>query len=120
MSRWRPGEADRLYRAMQETKEEPESALMSKIRAYCLRNGYPAQFFPTSRKLSPFLTPGIPDCIIALPAGRTLWLELKSKRGCLSDPQKQVRQQLLHLGHEWHKVKTFKAFKELVANRGVA
>ena len=42
---------------------------------------------------------GIPDLLFPLPQGRTLWLELKTKKGRLSPVQKDVMAELEKDGH---------------------
>ena len=61
-----------------------------------------------------FLQPGLPDCIIAIPGGRTLWIELKSEKGYLRTEQKLKARMLIAMGHEWHQVKSYKRFLEVV------
>jgi len=43
----------------------------------------------------------------------TLWVELKSADGWLREKQKDIRLQLMALGHRWYKVKSFKRFLEV-------
>lgn len=52
------------------------------------------------------VTPGAPDIIVALPEGRTGWLEMKNKTGRLSDVQIGVSSILKHLGHYWGMART--------------
>ena len=42
---------------------------------------------------------GIPDLFVALPAGRTLWVECKAAKGSLEPEQKAVHAALSDLGH---------------------
>lgn len=49
---------------------------------------------------------GVPDLIVALPNGKTVWLEVKSHRGRVSDNQKIVQAHLSSLGHCVAVVKT--------------
>jgi len=46
--------------------------------------------------------PGAPDLIIIFAGGRTAWIELKSATGTLEPSQKEWRDRLQSLGHEWH------------------
>jgi len=98
----------------EEIDEGPESELQDKIEAYCRQE----QFYFFHDRSQRANRKGFPDLVIALKAGRTLWLELKSKGGVMSAEQKQVRLQLLALGHEHHVVKSFKRFKEIIVNPG--
>lgn len=92
----------------------PESVLQGKIMKYCKQEGFPCQCFRKSKKAKGFLVPGWPDCVIALPGPRTLYLELKSESGELRQEQRRLMRLFLHLGHEWHKVKSYKRFLEIV------
>lgn len=92
----------------------PESILAGKIVKHCKEHGWPCQCFRQSKKAKGFLVPGLPDCIIALPQGVTLWLELKSETKDLRGNQKDMAQQLLYLGHKWYKLKSFKRYLEIV------
>ena len=44
---------------------------------------------------------GISDLVIFLPAGTTLWVELKSSIGKLSEPQKRFQDELMGKGHHY-------------------
>ncbi|MDY6857589.1 MAG: hypothetical protein SWO11_23385, partial [Thermodesulfobacteriota bacterium] len=102
--------------------DEPESALSKKIMDYCNAHGYPALIIPqwatNSSTVRRFLPPGWPDCVIFLPNRRVLVLELKAKKGELEEKQKTFSLIFLHFKHEWHKLKTFKRFIEIVYNGG--
>lgn len=87
-----------------------ERDLQAKIEEYCKEHGYPF-FHDRSRKCN---VPGFPDLVIALPGGRTLWIELKSKSGRLDSEQKRFRLMLLALGHEWHMCRSFRHFARIV------
>lgn len=99
-----------------EADEGPESRLQSKIVAWCKEWNRPCVSFRKSTHAKGFLFPGIPDCIIAMPNGRTLWLELKVKGGRLSEDQKHFALSLMSLKHEWYEVRSFKRFMEVVTN----
>ena len=87
-----------------------ESDLQGKIERYC-RDHHWFFFHDRSRECN---AKGFPDLVIAMPAGRVVWLELKSARGKLRPEQKQVRLMLLALGHEWYLCRSFKHFIEIV------
>jgi hypothetical protein len=89
----------------------PESDLQSKCENYCEDHGYPF-FHDRSRGCN---EPGFVDLVVALPGGRTLWLELKSKKGRLSPDQQRWRRALLYLGHSWHSARSYRKFLEIVA-----
>jgi hypothetical protein len=88
----------------------PEHNLQDRIEGYCRDHAIPF-FHDRSRRMN---TPGFPDLIIALPGGKTLWLELKSKTGRLDPDQKKWRLMLLRLNHEWYQVKSFRSFLRIV------
>lgn len=50
--------------------------------------------------------PGVADLCFMLPEGRTGWLELKAKRGVLSDEQKGFAARAMRLGHYWSMVRS--------------
>ncbi len=84
----------------------PEKDLQAKAEKLCRERGY--HFFHDRSRGSN--VPGQTDLVIAMPKGRTLWVELKSKSGRLSDDQKRVRMILSALGHEWHEVRSYQQF----------
>lgn len=94
--------------------EGPESKLQGKIVKWCHDHGYPIQPNRQSSKAKTMLTPGWPDCVIILPRGKTLFIEVKSEKGRLSDEQKALRLQFLHLGHSWTTIRSFRAFLGLI------
>lgn len=87
-----------------------ENALQDKIEGFCTEWGF-YWFHDRSRGKN---KPGHPDLVIAMKGGRTLWIELKSKSGRLTADQKRVRLMLMQLGHEFHEVRSFKRFLEVV------
>jgi len=94
--------------------DEPESTLSKKIRVHCKAHGWPALILPQSKLLSHFIPEGWLDGVITLPSGSAIFLELKSKKGELRKAQRLMVAMLLTLGHEVHKVKTWKRFLEIV------
>jgi len=91
-----------------------ESVLSNKIRQYCEKMGYPCLIFRQSKQVKGLVPAGWPDCSIALPGGRTVWIELKNKAGRLSDEQKMYKLMFMALGHEWYEVRSYKRFLEIV------
>lgn len=92
----------------------PESDLQRKCEDLCTERGLPF-FHDRSRGKN---RPGFPDLVIALPGGRTAWCELKKpKTGRLTDDQKRWRLMLLHLGHEWYEVRSFRQFCGIVEGK---
>jgi VRR-NUC domain len=57
---------------------------------------------------------GTPDFIVAMPNGKTLWLELKTATGKLS-PEQQTAQHLLKTAcHEHHIVRSYKQLLDVL------
>lgn len=50
--------------------------------------------------------PGVPDLCFLLPEGKTGWLELKARKGTLSDAQKGFAVKAKKLDHKWSFAKT--------------
>jgi len=94
--------------------DEPESTLSKKIRQFCKAKGWPALILPQNKLLRYFIPEGWLDGVIALPEGRVIFLELKSKKGELRKAQRLMVAMLLTLGHEVYKVKTWKRFLEII------
>ncbi len=42
---------------------------------------------------------GAPDLVVVAPGGRVVWLEVKTARGYLSQPQKALHRKLKEMGH---------------------
>jgi hypothetical protein len=108
-ARWKNGVSVQEVKG-KEVDPGPESDLQSRIEDWCRNNGYPF-FHDRSRGKN---APGFPDLVIALRAGKTLWLELKSKTGTMEKEQHQWRLMLMHLGHVHHVIRSFKAFLRIV------
>jgi hypothetical protein len=49
---------------------------------------------------------GVPDVIIFTPEGKTIFIELKVKKGTLSAQQKRFHEKLSSLGHKVYLIKT--------------
>ena len=94
--------------------EGPESILQGKIQKWAKEHGYPCLSLHKSRKAKGFIVPGWPDITLILPENRTVFIELKSAEGYLKKKQKNLAMQFYWLGHEIHKVKSFKRFLEIV------
>jgi hypothetical protein len=90
--------------------DQPERALQDRIEGWCRENGFYA-FHDRSRKCN---QPGHPDLVIALRDGRVLWLELKARGGRLRPEQAMIGKLLTFCGHEWHCVRSWKRFMEIV------
>lgn len=94
------------------SKPDPDKEidLQAKIERFCRQSGF-YFFHDRSRECN---AKGFPDLVIALPAGRVVWMELKSAKGRLRPEQKQVRLMLMALGHEWHEVRSYRQFIGIV------
>ncbi len=57
---------------------------------------------------------GAPDFVIALPFGRTLWLECKTPKGRLRDEQVLWLSNLGALGHQAHVIRSIEEFLNLL------
>ena len=91
--------------------EDSESRLQRRIIEYCESNGYYV-FHDYSRAVN---KPGHPDLIIAMPEGRIVWIELKSKTGRMTDDQTRVYLQLKAMRHEaYRNVRSFKQFIAII------
>ena len=87
-----------------------ESELHQSIEAYCKQRRW---YYVHSRMDARTTTAkGVPDFIIALPSGRTLWIECKRKGGKPTSEQLGAHQWLRSLSHEARIVWTFDEFIE--------
>lgn len=69
---------------------------------YCFHcpNGEKRDKITASKLMAMGVRAGVPDLIFILPKGKTLWVELKLKRGKESKTQEKFRLILLERGHE--------------------
>jgi hypothetical protein len=44
---------------------------------------------------------GVPDLCFIMPEGRAAWVEMKTPKGSLSQPQREFRDRCMRLGHPW-------------------
>jgi len=88
----------------------PEWQLQDQVESWCKQNGFYV-FHDRSRRKN---VRGTPDLIIAMPKGRTLWVELKTKTGRLAPEQRRVGELLRACGHQWATIKSFDQFLRLV------
>jgi len=94
--------------------EGPESDLQNKIVAWAKNKGYPCLSLRQSKNAKTMLTPGWPDVVLALPAKRVVFIELKSKKGRLSAEQKNMKIMFLYLQQEWYEIRSFSKFLEVI------
>jgi len=94
----------------------PERTLQSKSQKFLDEHGY-FYFHDRSRGDN---QRGLPDLVVALPGGRTAWIELKTKTGRLRPDQIQSQLKLMSCGHVFRVVRSYKAFvatiQELIAD----
>lgn len=57
---------------------------------------------------------GTPDFVVAMPGGRTVWVEAKSAKGKLSPEQRAWMAALVRVGHTAHVVRSMQEFMEVV------
>ena len=101
----------------EEADPGPESKLQGKIVKWANDKGYPIISFRQSKNARGFIKKGLPDITLALPAKRTVWIELKSDKGILKEEQKQTALKLMALGHEWYQVRSYKRFLDIVEDK---
>lgn len=65
------------------------------------------------RRLRPGQIKGISD-LIAIKNGRVLFLEVKSRKGRLSESQKQFGEQIINAGGEFHVVRSISDVEEII------
>lgn len=111
----------RLKRFSQKTHiNEPEQAdeglereIDAKIAKFIKEHGYYG-FHDRSRRVN---VAGYLDWVIALPNGRTVYIENKSKNGKLTKEQKTNITKLLGLGHEVYECRSYKKFLEIILGK---
>ncbi len=93
----------------------PESVLQDKIEQECRQRQWA---FARTRmdKATTFTMAGVPDFIIAMHSGRTLYMEVKTKTGKQSAEQKGFQVLLEMNGHEYHLVRSFAEFLSVTKN----
>ena len=91
----------------------PESELQRKCEKWLRENGLP---FIHDKSRGKNKAGSILDLVCFLDEGRVVVIELKAKRGKLSDEQKQTIQRLKYLKHEVHEMRSYKRFLYLMLN----
>lgn len=89
-----------------------EADLHDAIERECRRRGL--CFIHSRMDRASTIQVGAPDFVIALPAGRTLWIECKSAKGVLRHCQAAFLATLRSLGHQAHVVRSLDEFLTLV------
>lgn len=90
----------------------PEKDLQSKCEDYLRKLGL---FFFHDRSRGDNV-PGLPDLVIALWGGRTLWAELKSKSGATRKEQQRTLSRLLWLGHDAKIIRSYRDFVKTISD----
>ncbi len=61
---------------------------------------------------------GVPDLVVLLPGGKSIYAELKASKGRLSPKQEKWRDRLMELGFSWGLVKSMDDMKCLLVLAG--
>jgi hypothetical protein len=98
-------------------RRRPEHTLQVKLVKWLAENAYPESVWfavgngelrhirVALRLKAEGVLPGVPDLCFLLPKGQTGWLELKARRGSLTNAQKGFAAKAKRLGHLWTSVK---------------
>lgn len=86
----------------------PEESLEAKCRGIAHEVG--GLFF----KMNPSGIVGVPDRVVILPGGRTVWVEFKAPFGRLSPVQKAVHAEFEKRGHKVHVVRSTLEFRNAI------
>lgn len=89
-----------------------EADLHDAILAHCRARGWPVVHSRMDRPTSCGV--GTPDFVVALPGGRTAWVEAKAKGGKLRTEQEAWLAILRHNGHLCGVVRSFSDFVALI------
>jgi len=102
--------------ATSQDEVETESELQRKIVRWAKDHGYPVHEHPRSQhhvKAHGASDWGWAD-VTVVADGRVLFIELKAKTGATRGAQKDMERRIRFLGGEYYKIKTWKAFMEVV------
>ena len=66
------------------------------------------------------VVPGVPDLVVVLPNGRTIFLEVKAPTGTLQPVQRDIRDALTALDHAWAVVRSVSDARTALTIFGVA
>lgn len=89
-----------------------------RIMCFSVPNGFYAgkgknRFGYVNKMKATGLLPGVADIIVLLPKGRTVFLELKAKKGKQQDTQIDFENNVRILGFDYHIIKSLDEIKEL-------
>lgn len=86
-----------------------------KLRYFAIPNGANKSKTAASKFKREGLVSGAPDIVIALEDGRTLWIEMKVRKGgTISPEQKKIHAELKELSHHVHVAKGAREAAEIV------
>lgn len=93
-----------------------EADLHDAILAHCRAKGWPV----VHSRMDVPQTAGVgtPDFVVALPGGRTVWVEAKARTGKLTPPQAAWLAALGIVGHEAAVVRSIEEFVAIVSQMG--
>ncbi len=100
-----------LFEHEREADPGPEKDLQSKAEKWLTAHGFP---FIHDRSKGKNRPGQILDLHAYLPKGRHVVIEFKTGRNCLTPEQKQTRQKLIFLGHEFYECRSFRRFLEIM------
>jgi hypothetical protein len=110
---WSKLDLQSYNRKQHPVEPESESMLHRDIMSWCDQQ-WPKWIYVHSRfGIRSTQAPGVPDLIIAMPGGKTLWVECKTRAGKESTEQLAYRLMLERLGHVARVVRTFEEFLTL-------
>jgi hypothetical protein len=103
------GDADNDAGELVEDSEHEglERDLQLRCENYCDKHGFLCLHDRSKKKNEAGL---FLDLIVALPAARVIWCELKRKGEKLSTEQKRTKARLLYLGHRVYEIRSFRQF----------
>lgn len=85
----------------------------NEVNTQSLQSGYNnARFFVDRKNMG--VTAGVPDICVILKKGTTIWLEVKSEKGRLTDSQKEFHAKLLELNHKVYVVRSVEDVQEIL------
>jgi len=115
MARW----SEVQLEAYMKPDEQPESALQKLIIDDAISRGWLVHSHKQSKDYYKVHTKGEgwADVVILMPEGRVVMLELKAKKGVMREEQKLCQQKAKWLGHEWHQIKTWRQYFQIVEGK---
>lgn len=84
---------------------------------FSVPNGGTRNSFEAAKFKATGLKPGVADIIILMPEAKTIFVEFKTDTGVQSDVQKDFEAVVKDLGFEYHIIRSFEQFKELIESK---